>query len=79
MIFKLELLPQNFHYDVLNPVYSGADVHVSIIKESVLHLGRVSTWITLLINRSESALQKMDFRNKTAGLFSALGHFLDGS
>ena len=56
----------------------GADVHVSIIKKSVLHLGRVSTWIALLINRSESALQKTDFRNKTAGLFSDLDNFLDG-
>ena len=35
-------------------------------------LGLVSTWITLLINRSESALQKAGFRNKTAGLFSGL-------
>jgi hypothetical protein len=23
MIFKLELSPQNFHYDVLYPLYSG--------------------------------------------------------
>ena len=23
MIFELELSPQNFHYEVLNPLYSG--------------------------------------------------------
>ena len=32
--FKLELSPQNFHYDVLNPLYSGATY---VKTESDLH------------------------------------------
>ena len=30
MIFKLELSPQNFHYDVLYPLYSGFDMEPEI-------------------------------------------------
>ena len=32
MIFKLELSPQNFHYDVLYPLYSGPDLSMKMIR-----------------------------------------------
>jgi hypothetical protein len=31
MIFKLELSPQNFHYDVLYPLYSGFSLNFDLI------------------------------------------------
>ena len=49
MIFKLELSPQNFHYDVLYPLYSGA-YQVTILK-ALYCLSRSSTvncWINCL-------------------------------
>ena len=31
MIFKLELSPQNFRYDVLYPLYSGTDIRIEYV------------------------------------------------
>ena len=40
MIFKLELSPQNFHYDVLYPLYSGALYIVHYVSIDTVHTER---------------------------------------
>ena len=40
MIFKLELSPQNFHYDVLYPLYSG----VRLMNDSGLGFTKSEFW-----------------------------------